>query len=430
MTHEKTPEGRLARGLVAGGTAARIGGTYLKYAARKPFVSSEDRDEARRSMAEKSAETLFGGLCRLKGTALKIAQLLSLELDIFPAEIRRELEKSYADVPPMNRALARKVLVSAYGERPEKVFSSFDSEAFAAASLGQVHRAVGHGGEQLALKIQYPTIRRAIGDDVRLIRGLLRPFADYKSMEPAIKEIEARFLEETDYMAEAGNLNFFHEKLNVDKVRIPEVFEDKCTENVLCMSFMEGRTLNHWLAADPPQEARDAVAQVLNDIFLTSFYELNCIHADPNPGNYLIADDLTVGLVDYGCIKRFTPEFVRSYQRLPRLVMQGTRKEYFDALREMEVVNNALDRETEEAIHECAYAFGKWLARMYEDDFDFNIETGYIAEGKAIIRDMFKYRKYFTMNPDLVFLDRTRYGLMRIFEQLRCRITLRNPYES
>ena len=427
---DKTPEGRLARGLAFGGTAARMGGTYLKYAARKPFVRAEDREQARRTMNEESAEALFGGLCRLKGTALKIAQMLSLELDIFPPEMRRELEKSYTDVPPMNRAMARKVLVNAYGDRPEDVLASFDSQAFAAASLGQVHRAVGHDGAQLALKIQYPTIRRTIGDDIRLLRGLLRPFAERKALDPAITEIETRFMEETNYLAEAENARFFRDNLDLDNVRTPLVYDDLCTNRVLCMSFMEGKPLNHWLAADPPQEARDTVARRLDDIFLQGFYELRCIHADPNPGNYIIADDLTVGLVDFGCVKRFTPEFVLQYQRLPQIITQGGKEEYFDALRRMDLVNKDLDRETEEAIYECAYAFGTWLGRLFDNEhFDFGAETGYIGEGKEIMRAMFRHRKHFTMNPDLVFLDRTRYGLMRIYEQLKCRISLRNPYE-
>ncbi|QGY40458.1 AarF/ABC1/UbiB kinase family protein [Pseudodesulfovibrio cashew] len=429
-SRDETPKGRLARGIAYGGTAARIGGNYLKYTARKPFIAAEDRDEARRSMSEKCAEDLFAGLCRLKGTALKIAQMLSLELDIFPPEIRRELEKSYTDVPPMNRSLARKVLSTAYGEQPEKVFASFDSTAFAAASLGQVHRAMSFDRKPLALKIQYPAIRRTIWDDIRLLRGLLKPFAGNKALEPAIHEIQNRLIEETDYLAEAANIRFFHDNLCLEDVRMPQVHEDLCTESVLCMSFLEGQALNHWLATGPSQEARDSVAQDLNNIFLHSFYELNCIHADPNPGNYLIGEDLTIGLVDFGCIKRFTPDFVRQYQRLPKIIMQGSKEKYFEALREMEMVNGDLDRKTEEAIHECAYTFGKWLGRMFEEEyFDFNAHPAYIKEGKEAIRSMFKYRKYFIMNPDILFLDRTRYGLMRIFEQLKCRISLHNQYE-
>jgi hypothetical protein len=96
----------------------------------------------------------------------------------------------------------------------------------------------------------------------------------------------------------------------------------------------------------------------------------------------------------------------------------------------MEVVKGDIGREAEKAIYECAYAFGKWLGRLFEQEyFDFGQETGYIGEGKEIMRAMFRHRKHFVMNPDLVFLDRTRYGLLRIFEQLGCRISLRNPYE-
>ncbi|BCS87599.1 ABC1 kinase family protein [Pseudodesulfovibrio sediminis] len=429
--HDETPKGRMARGLAYSGMAARMGGTYLKYAASKPFASESGRTQNKKNMHEKNAEVLFTGLSRLKGTALKIAQLLSLELDIFPPEICAQLEKSYTDVPPMNRAMAHKLLVNAYGTRPEEVFRSFDSAAFAAASLGQVHRAEDLEGKALALKVQYPTIRQTIHDDIRLLRGVLRPFADYKAMKPAIKEIEHRFMEETDYLAEASNMQFFSDNLELENVSIPQVYEGLCTDRVLCMSFMEGQPLNHWLATSPPQEDRDTVARRLNRIFLKSLYELTCIHADPNPGNYLIRDDLSIGLVDYGCVKRFTPEFVQLYRRLPQIIISGDKAAYFAALRDMHVVDKELGPEVEEAIFECAYAFGKWLGRLYESEyFDFGVETGFISEGKEIMRAMLKQRSHFTMNPDMIFLDRTRYGLLRIYEQLKCRISLCNHYEN
>ncbi|MCJ2164210.1 MULTISPECIES: AarF/ABC1/UbiB kinase family protein [unclassified Pseudodesulfovibrio] len=428
---DDTPQGRMGRGLVYGGMAARMGGTYLKYAAQKPFFSMDGKTQAKRTMNEKNAEVLFGGLSRLKGTALKIAQLLSLELDIFPPEIRAQLEKSYTDVPPMNRAMARKVLINAYGTRPEKIFESFESTAFAAASLGQVHRAVDFEGNALALKIQYPSIRQTIHDDIRLLRGLLRPFAEYRTLEPTIEEIETRFMEETDYLAEAANIRFFRNNLILDAITVPHVFEDLCTDRVLCMSIMEGQTLNHWLASNPSQDDRDTVARRLNRIFLKSLYELDCIHADPNPGNFIIGNDLTIGLVDYGCIKRFTHEFVLIYKKLPQIIIRGDKAAYFDALRGMQIVDKELSPAVEEAIFECAYAVGKWLGRLYESEFfDFGAESGFISEGKETMRAMLKQRRHFTMNPDLIFLDRTRYGLLRIFEQLKCRISLRNPYEN
>ena len=115
---------------------------------------------------------------------------------------------------------------------------------------------------------------------------------------------------------------------------------------------------------------------------------------------------------------------------MPQIIINGTKEDYFDCLRRIRLVDGLLDQKAQEGIYECAYAFGRWLGRMFESEyFDFGTETGYMEEGKKIIRSMFKFRRHFTVNPDLVFLDRTRYGLIRIFQQLKCRIPVWNHYE-
>ena len=149
---------------------------------RKPFLSKTGRRDLKAEYNRKSGEILFQGLSLLKGTALKIAQMLSMELDIFPPEVRRELAKSCHQVPPMNRALVRKIVTSSLGKPPEEVFASFDANAFAAASLGQVHLATARTGEPLAIKIQYPGIRATISNDVQMIKTLLFPPAGLSTL--------------------------------------------------------------------------------------------------------------------------------------------------------------------------------------------------------------------------------------------------------
>ncbi len=188
----------------------------------KTFSQQREKNAAKQRVNKESADILFQGLSLLKGTALKIAQQLSFEIDFFPEEIARELEKSYHQVPPLNRALIRKVVQNELGGPPEKIFSAFDSQAFAAASLGQVHRAQTHDGASLAVKIQYPGIDRTISGDIRMIKNMLRPTPEYHLYRSALDEIEARLLEEIDYETEAANLAFFRGNLNPAKVIIPE----------------------------------------------------------------------------------------------------------------------------------------------------------------------------------------------------------------
>jgi len=293
-----------------------------------------------------------------------------------------------------------------------------------------VHAAVSMEGERLAVKLQYPGIAQTIEDDVRLARSVLCRLPDHALLAPAFDEIQARLREEIDYGNEARNMVLFRDTLDVEGVRIPEFKEVGSGRTILSATRLRGLPLNQWLATNPGQKDRDVVARRLNAIFLTSFYELGRIHSDPNPGNYVIDEDLSVGLVDFGCVKSFSAEFVEQYRQLPRIIIRGDRPAYFAALRRMRFTKDKLAPDVEEAVFETAYAFGRWLGRLYAaDHFDFGRETGFIAEGRELTRDMLRHRKHFAMNPEFVFLDRTRYGLLRIFERLGCRIRLRNPYE-
>lgn len=426
----RVPEGKFRRGVIGGVAAAKVGGRFAGYFVKRPFLSDAARSLARKKLDQTNARAVFACLSLLKGTALKIAQLLSMELELFPEAIRTELEKSYSQVPPMNRALVRRAALNALGRPPEEVFAAFDSQAFAAASLGQVHEAAAPDGTALAVKVQYPGIHRAIEDDMQLVKGLLRPLPDYGLIAPAIDEIAARLREETDYEREAVAMSFFRENLHVEGVHAPRPWAPGTRQRILACTRLSGLPLDQWLATGPSDDAKDVVAERLNQVFLQSFYGLRRIHADPNPGNFIIDADLGVGLVDFGCVKSFDAGFVERYRQLPRLIIHGNRQEYFQALQEMRLVQGKLEPEVARAIYETAYEVGRWLGRLYEPErFDFSRETGFMAEGREISKKMFQYRRHFTMNPDFVFLDRTRYGLLRVFQKMRCRVRLRNAYE-
>ena len=430
MTKDDTPKGSLARGLVGGKTAVRMGGVYVKYAVGKPFRPEAGCEDARQRMLDQSMEALFEGLCQLKGMALKVAQTLSLEMDIFPEHVRTHLERAYNDVPPMNRALTRKVLINAYGKVPEKVFRSFEPTAFAAASLGQVHRAVGASGESLALKIQYPGIRETIRSDMRLIKAMLRPFAEYETMRPVFAEIETRFLEETDYLVEAANAAYFQEHLGMEGVCVPRVHGELCTGHVLCLSLLKGRPLNAWLKESHAPGTRDQVAQRLQDLFIRSLYGLRSIHADPHPGNFLVLDDGRTGLVDFGCVKRLDAEFVELYRQLPVAFIRDDDEACMGVMRKLGTIPANIDAVPERDVRETFICYGKWLKRIFAvEKFDFGEEKDFIKEGKAISMSMKHVWRKLRLHPDFVFLDRTRYGLLRLFEKMQARVSFHNEYE-
>ncbi|MEQ1878448.1 MAG: AarF/UbiB family protein, partial [Bdellovibrionia bacterium] len=163
------PTGRFARGSVAATTAAVVGAKKLTFITRKPFLSEKNLSEAQRAHDDDVAATIFNSLAKLRGTALKAGQILSLEAGLLPESYRRQLFKAHYQAPPLNRAVIRKLMSSEFGRQPNEVFAEFSDEAFAAASLGQVHRGVLHEGGEVAVKIQYPGVGGTISGDLQLV---------------------------------------------------------------------------------------------------------------------------------------------------------------------------------------------------------------------------------------------------------------------
>jgi predicted unusual protein kinase regulating ubiquinone biosynthesis (AarF/ABC1/UbiB family) len=424
------PTGKWERSLTGGKTALKIGGKVLKYLSEKPFLPEEQKQSARESLDRESAEILFKGLSVLKGTALKIGQMLSLELDALPSEVRGELEKSFNQAPPINRALVRKVIFANLGKAPEQAFRSFDPVAFSAASLGQVHHAVALTGEPLAVKIQYPGIGDTIESDISMIKGIIKSMPSYHLVIPVLDEIRARLVEETDYEREAENTVYFRQHLKVGRVSVPRVFRETTTDHVLTLSFMDGLPVNEWLKQGPGQEERDKVAQTLYDVFIESLYGLNTIHADPNPGNFIVGPDLDIRLVDFGCVKRFDTGFADLYKRVVQAALKGSKKDHEEVLRAMNI-GPGLDPESLAQMSGVTYEIGRWFARLYgHDRFDFGANHAFIQEGRQLMQKMFAFRKSIKeVNTNFVFLNRTRYGLIRLFQLMEARVRISNPYE-
>lgn len=424
------PASKWKRGLSGGKTAARMSRKVLKYYARKPFLTEEKRLEAKSAMNRESAALLFEGLSLLRGAALKMAQLLSMELDIFPPEIRKELQKSYHQVPPINRALVRKIVQNALGQPPERIFHSFDLSAFAAASLGQVHHATTRDGRRMAVKIQYPGIRETIQSDVQLLRAALRPLPEFRRIAPAIEEIEMRLLEETDYCLELENMAFFRAQLDMERVMAPFPYPDFSAATVLAAEHLDGTPLNEWLRSGPTLQERELIAQALHDLFIFGLYRLHCIHADPNPGNFIVDGEKKIGLVDFGCVKRLDPGFVALYRQLPQTALEGSRDDYMRLLKSLCIAEQAMPLEVEDRMFEVFHETGQWVGELYrEERFDFKAHPHFIATGKHLMLQALELRKHMHLNTNFIFLHRTRYGLLRLFEQMGVRVRFRNPYE-
>ena len=308
----------LHRGFRLGKLGFSLTGSYLGYQLQNLFLNAENRDERRKSFQTRTSRKLREELQSLKGPAMKIGQALSMQSHLLPEEVIQELANLQMRAPAMHPSLARAQFKASFGKFPEDVYRDFTSEPFAAASLGQVHRAVTKAGEQVAVKIQYPAIRSAIENDFKMLRStaFLGRLTGHIPGS-VITELEQGILQETDYLAEADNIDFFRERLKpLPYVKVPGVFRQFSTDRVLTMSHLDGEPLMEFLAGKPTCEVRNLVGARLMALFIYQFHTVNAIHADPHPGNYLIDANGAIGLVDFGCVKKYSPRIIEFNQCL------------------------------------------------------------------------------------------------------------------
>lgn len=294
--------GRYAR------VGTNMGGIAAKLAGQRFFGMDVDN--------EKQAVELAAALGGLKGPLMKVAQLLSTIPDAIPPEYAIELAKLQANAPPMGWAFVKRRMTAELGADWQKRFESFDKEPAAAASLGQVHKAVHPSGASLACKLQYPDMESAVEADLKQL-GLL--FSLHRRMRPAIdtseiaKEISERVREELDYVREARHIAAYATIFRAEpRIRVPEVYRDLSTKRLLAMGWLEGRPLLGF--KDHPLEDRNTIAEVMFRAWWHPFSHYGMIHGDPHLGNYSVfeADGRPAGinLLDYGCIRIFPPAFV------------------------------------------------------------------------------------------------------------------------
>ncbi len=260
----------------------------------------------------KNAEELTKALGGLKGPIMKIAQLISTVPDILPPEYVNELTKLQSNAPPMGWNFVRRRMKSELGEDWNELFTYFDKEPFAAASLGQVHKAT-YKNKNIVCKLQYPDMLSTVEADINQLKLI---FSIYKRIDKSIdtteiqKEISSRVREELDYRRERKHIELFNFILkNQKNVHIPKVFQEISSERLLCMNFLKGKKLLEFKKSSAV--IRKTIAVNMFKAWYFPFYKYGIIHGDPHLGNYSVNKDFDINLLDFGCIRIFKPSFVK-----------------------------------------------------------------------------------------------------------------------
>ena len=330
--------GRLAR---LGGLTTRVTASYLGQRISGAFQSEEEQTVSRKKAHIDNAERVVDTVGMLKGAAMKVGQTVAMlaEGAELPPEVARVLGKLHDSAPPVAFDVIKSEIERELDGKLEDLFDRFEPNPLGSASLGQAHAAWLKDGTPVVVKVLHVGIEDSVDSDLSALRTLMKASRiikrDKAEMDAVFAEIRDRLREELDYYNEAANLEFFHRFfMGVDGVRVPSHFPSHSTGKVLTMERLYGVTLDEFLE-NSTHESRQKAAFGLVIAFHEMTYRLRALHSDPHPGNYLFEPDGTVGILDFGCVKRFDPYFMANYARIGSAAVNENRERTLELCREM-----------------------------------------------------------------------------------------------
>jgi predicted unusual protein kinase regulating ubiquinone biosynthesis (AarF/ABC1/UbiB family) len=307
---DSIPTGKMERVTKLVTTGVKVGGNYLKYYGEKVVNPSLTKDK----LHESNASDIYDGLKELKGSALKVAQMLSMEKNLLPQSYVDKFSLSQFSVPPLSAPLVRKTFKTYFKQYPEELFDTFSPDSINAASIGQVHKATKNGKE-LAVKIQYPGIRESIGSDIALVKPIaVRMFNLQGTSDEYFQEVEDKLTEETDYKLEISqSMTVILDCEKIDNLLFPNYYPEYSSDKIITMDWMNGIHLSEFCSSNASQEQRDKVGQTLWNFYMFQIHQLKKFHADPHPGNFLVDKNDNLIAIDFGCMKEIPNDFYVPY---------------------------------------------------------------------------------------------------------------------
>jgi predicted unusual protein kinase regulating ubiquinone biosynthesis (AarF/ABC1/UbiB family) len=418
----KIPTSKVQRATEFVKTGVKIGGNYLKHYAKKAVNPSLDRS----GLDADNAKDIYSSLSQLKGSALKVAQMMSMDKNILPKAYSEQFSMAQHSAPPLSYPLVVNTFRKNFGKSPDEMFEFFSKEAVNAASIGQVHKA-SKGNKNFAVKVQYPGVAESISSDLKMVK----PFATQllglndRDIELYMGEVEQMLIAETDYTLELQrSIDISKACQHIENLRFAKYYPEYSCKKILTMDWLEGLHLHNFLATNPSQIVRNKIGQALWNFYDFQMHELLSVHADPHPGNFLMHEDGTLSILDFGCVKVIplpyyqkhfqiiNPELFENDEKLAKVLTElqfiyeddtdTDRKFFFDLFKGMLSV-------TLEPFRNSTFDFG--------DDVYFT-KLFAIGEKLAGMEEMRKSKKP-RGAKDALYLNRTYFGLYTMLNDLK-----------
>ena len=428
-TIDYIPTSKIERASKLVQTGAKVGVNYIKHYAEKMVNSDLTRDK----LNENNAEDIYDGLKSLKGSALKVAQMLSMDKNFLPQAYVEKFSLSQFSVPPLSAPLVLKTFKTNFGKTPYEIFDEFNANSVNAASIGQVHLAKKND-KKLAVKIQYPRVANSISSDLALVKPIaVRMFnLQGKDSDKYFKEVEDKLIEETNYLLELKQSQEVVEACSkIDNLLFPNYYPEFSSEKIITMDWMTGIHLSEFTAKNTDREVGDKIGQALWDFYMYQIHVLRKVHADPHPGNFLVDDENRLIALDFGCMKQIPEDFYVPYFELINKNIITDTKLFNEKLFELEILRqDDTPAEIEyftEMFHDLLSLFTK---PFQNETFDFADETFFdsIAKlGKRFSNDTnLKKMNGNRGSKHFIYMNRTFFGLYNLMFDLKAKIEVDN----
>jgi len=433
-TIDTIPVSKIQRASKLVQTGAKVGVNYLKYYGDK-IISTEV--DAKERLNKNNAEDIYDGLKQLKGSALKVAQMLSMEKSVLPQAYVEKFSLAQFSVPPLSAPLVVKTFKKYFGKVPQDIFDDFNANSVNAASIGQVHKAK-KGDKTFAVKIQYPGIANSISSDLALVKPIAISMFNIKGKDSDkyFKEVEDKLIEETNYLIEIDQSKEISAACaHIPNLIFPNYYEEFSSERIITMDWMNGEHLSEFTAHNSDVNKANKLGQALWDFYMYQIHTLKKVHADPHPGNFLISEDADLIALDFGCMKTIPNDFYIPYFELAKQENINNPSIFKEKLFELEILREDDSPEELEFFTEMFHDMLSLFTQPFQQEtFDFSdpkffnqiAELGERYSKNTELRKMNANRG----SKHFIYINRTFFGLYNLMFDLKAKEVKINNFKN